>query len=115
MNRARSDQAEQALVGAAQDFADGPARIDHGLGDGLVDPQLFLEPPRSDQLPGRNYVQILNLLKHHNPTILAETRMPAKAVVRRKQQGEKEGKLFRNAKLIDSLKPLKGFKLPAVI
>ena len=56
MNRARSDQAEQALVGAAQDLADGPARIDDRLRDGLVDAQFFLEHPRSDQLPGRNYV-----------------------------------------------------------
>jgi hypothetical protein len=56
MNRAGTDETEQARVGAAQDLADGAARVDDRLGDGLVNAELFLEHAGSDELLGGNYV-----------------------------------------------------------
>ena len=50
MDRTRSDETEQTRVGAAQDGADGLARLDHGLSDRLIDAQFFLKHAGSNEL-----------------------------------------------------------------
>ena len=72
MDRTRSHETEQTRVGTAQDTADGLARLDHSLGDRLIDAQFFLEHARSNELLGGDYMYVLNLSRRHSPMILAE-------------------------------------------
>ena len=56
VDRAGPNQAEQPLIGTAENLADGLARINHRLRDRFVNAQLFLEHARSDELLGGDYV-----------------------------------------------------------